>query len=515
MLPRIIGHSDTAFTACPGNGGYAALPSIRARAREFARPSLVEPTISATTVAQGTPVTVRGATIGNLNWRLDVTDTRSGLVIRADIGYAQEAFGGVVATWNGLNNSGGVVGPGPYKVELTAKDAASGISILPFSSRVTVTGSQNPPVVGAVALTGNLRFVPITPARVLDTRPGAQSIGPDSRVDVVVAGVAGIPANAKAVALNVTAAYASAPTNIRVWPAGSSRPNASVLNSDGGRAASAAGAVIGVGGQGKVSVYNAVGSTHLLVDVTGFYTDAVDAGAGYSPLATAWRALNTSSPVSPIPSGQRRTVVVTGTQGVPANASAVVLNVTSVSAAGDGYLAVFPSGDPVPATSTVNHLAGRDVANRTTVAVKNGAVDVYLAGASANVMVDVVGWYGPTGTARFTPIQPVRAVDTRTANVPLGAGEERAFAISSAAGLPGGAIAVAATVTATRSTAPSTYLTLSSSGAARPTTSDLNVRQAQDQANMAVVGLGSGGSVRVYNNLGSVHVLVDVTGYFQ
>ena len=34
-LPRVFGHRDVAFTACPGNGGYAALPSIRAQAASF------------------------------------------------------------------------------------------------------------------------------------------------------------------------------------------------------------------------------------------------------------------------------------------------------------------------------------------------------------------------------------------------------------------------------------------------------------------------------------------------
>ncbi len=34
-LPRVIGHRDVAYTACPGNGGYAALPSIRSMASSF------------------------------------------------------------------------------------------------------------------------------------------------------------------------------------------------------------------------------------------------------------------------------------------------------------------------------------------------------------------------------------------------------------------------------------------------------------------------------------------------
>lgn len=34
-LPRVIGHRDVAYTACPGNGGYAALPAIRAEASSY------------------------------------------------------------------------------------------------------------------------------------------------------------------------------------------------------------------------------------------------------------------------------------------------------------------------------------------------------------------------------------------------------------------------------------------------------------------------------------------------
>ncbi|MCC2312902.1 DUF4214 domain-containing protein [Cellulomonas xiejunii] len=35
-LPVVFGHRDTAYTACPGNAGYAALPAIRSRAQKIA-----------------------------------------------------------------------------------------------------------------------------------------------------------------------------------------------------------------------------------------------------------------------------------------------------------------------------------------------------------------------------------------------------------------------------------------------------------------------------------------------
>lgn len=34
-LPRVFGHRDVGYTACPGNGGYAAIPNIRAIARPY------------------------------------------------------------------------------------------------------------------------------------------------------------------------------------------------------------------------------------------------------------------------------------------------------------------------------------------------------------------------------------------------------------------------------------------------------------------------------------------------
>jgi len=35
VLPTVMGHRDVAYTACPGNGGYAALPGIRAEAAAY------------------------------------------------------------------------------------------------------------------------------------------------------------------------------------------------------------------------------------------------------------------------------------------------------------------------------------------------------------------------------------------------------------------------------------------------------------------------------------------------
>ena len=79
---------------------------------------------------------------------------------------------------------------------------------------------------------------------------------------------------------------------------------------------------------------------------------------------------------------------------------------------------------------------------------------------------------------------------------------------------PLGAIAATGTITATQASASSTYLTAWQDGRPRPGTSDLNAGRGRDQANMAIVGLG-GGVIRMYTDMGTTHVLVDVTDYFH
>ncbi len=73
-------------------------------------------------------------------------------------------------------------------------------------------------------------YTPITPIRLFDTRGPKKPVGPNSSIAVQVRGVDTVPGNAIAVALNVTAVNATAPTYVTVWPDGTTRPLASNLN---------------------------------------------------------------------------------------------------------------------------------------------------------------------------------------------------------------------------------------------------------------------------------------------
>ncbi len=123
-------------------------------------------------------------------------------------------------------------------------------------------------------------FTGLAPARLMDTRGGATiddsfrgtgPVGEATWVDVVVLGRGGVPLlGVGSVALNVTAVGPTAESYMTVWPAGRSMPTASNLNYVAGDVFPNM-VIVPVDASGRISLYNAVGSTHVLVDVLGWF----------------------------------------------------------------------------------------------------------------------------------------------------------------------------------------------------------------------------------------------------
>jgi hypothetical protein len=128
----------------------------------------------------------------------------------------------------------------------------------------------------------------------------------------------------------------------------------------------------------------------------------------------------------------------------------------------------------------------------------------------------------PEAKAQYSyfPLTPCRVVDTRGATgtnggPALGQGTQRNFAIKGSCGVPTTAKAVTINVTVTAATAGS-FLTIWPAGTARPTVSTINFNGGDTLANGAIVGLAAGTQdLAVFNSTGTVHVIIDVTGYFQ
>lgn len=115
----------------------------------------------------------------------------------------------------------------------------------------------------------------LPPEALLDTRDGTggrdRPLGPGDTVQVQATGRSGIPSSGvTAVALNVSALDPSAGGFLTVYPTGESRPTASNLNF-GARQSTANVVVVPVGTNGRIDVYNPLGSTHVRIDVVGFF----------------------------------------------------------------------------------------------------------------------------------------------------------------------------------------------------------------------------------------------------
>lgn len=148
---------------------------------------------------------------------------------------------------------------------------------------LTVTGASASP---SPIDNGSNYHALAAPARLLDTRSPKQTLGDGGSLDVQVAGQVGIPANATSVVLNVTVAGTTTAGYLSVVPSGTNPTLSSTLNWSNAGTLESNTATVALPVNGKVTVYNHTGSTDVVLDVSGFYTNdpvqqALD-GAYYS-----------------------------------------------------------------------------------------------------------------------------------------------------------------------------------------------------------------------------------------
>jgi len=116
---------------------------------------------------------------------------------------------------------------------------------------------------------------------------------------------------------------------------------------------------------------------------------------------------------------------VAGRGGVPSDAKAVTLNVTSTGSLGAGFVTVYPCGTSRPNTSNLNFSAGATVANAVTSGVGDGGAVCIYNSAATHVIVDVSGFFSPA--ARFGALDPARLLDTRGGSTPSASTEATAL----------------------------------------------------------------------------------------
>ncbi len=209
----------------------------------------------------------------------------------------------------------------------------------------------------AVIASSGLRFVPITPCRIADTRnPTGPFGGPIlpagvARNFAVPSSACGVPTTAQAYSLNFTVVPLTWLGYLSVWPSGQPQPTVSVLNSDGRVKANAA--IVPAGLSGAITLY-ASQSTHVIIDINGYFVPATDLTAlGFYPV-TPCRVADTRTS-SPISGGSSLNFSpLTSSCGIPATAQAYSLNLTAIPKSPIGYLSTWPAGSTKPLVSTLN-----------------------------------------------------------------------------------------------------------------------------------------------------------------
>jgi serine protease inhibitor ecotin len=218
---------------------------------------------------------------------------------------------------------------------------------------------------------------------------------------------------------------------------------------------------------------------------------------------------------------------VTGSLGVPANATAVTGNLTVTQQQGYGYLFIGPNAQANPTSSTLNFPTGEDRANSVTVALSGGGTlwITYVSiipGALTHAIFDVSGYFTPdTSGVKYFPITPVRILDSRPGGVgslsTFHSNVAQTFTVAGLNGVPSGATAVTGNLTVTQQTQFG-YLFAGPVAENNPTTSNLNFPLGDNRANQVTVALGSGTLSITYVGLslsGTAEAIFDLTGYFM
>ena len=267
------------------------------------------------------------------------------------------------------------------------------------------------------------RYHELDPARILDTRDGTglqggRLPGPLAAGEVLalqVEGAGGVPSDgARAVTMNVTTADPAAAGYLTVFPCDHPRPTVSNLNFDPSAPAVANLVTVRVPADGQVCFF-ANQAVDVVADVQGYF--APGPGSVFTAVSPV-RVMDTRDGTGvdgrrrgPYGAGEVRRLNLGGTNDIPSDARAVLLNVTVTEATGRGYVTVCPCGLPRPLASNLNFVAGVDRANLVKVRMNADGDVCFFSQTTTQIVVDLNGYYTPLALAR--PRSPRRRALSR------------------------------------------------------------------------------------------------------
>lgn len=365
-------------------------------------------------------------------------------------------------------------------------------------------------------------YVPVTSSPVvLNTITGVGATGERGEASTTTFTVTGgaVPTTGVgSVVLRIALLNPTEPTWAVLWPAGRTRPGTTMISAGVGEELSNV-AVVEVGDQGKVSVYNAAGKTHMVAEVQGYFTSAQGAtGGGFVPVNHT-RVIDTRSgtgtTTGTIAAGASRTVTLTGGV-VPAGVAAVKVNLLVPGAPAEGFLAAGP-GTAVTRT-VLNFEAGSTQAGAVLALSTDGKVTFRNNGPDPiNLVVNAEGYFGKASNqgAGLRDLTK-RLINTRTAGngAPLAANATLEVQVGGITGMATQGVAGAA-VNIVVTPEAAGYLKAWPSGQPEPAVSVMDFKAGIWRANMIVLKPGTDGKIQIRNGSSKpAHVIVDLQGWF-
>ncbi|MGH9120879.1 MAG: hypothetical protein ACRDYC_02880, partial [Acidimicrobiales bacterium] len=298
-----------------------------------------------------------------------------------------------------------------------------------------------------------------------------------------------------------------------------------------------------------------------LIAVTASSASASTAtGGSYVPVSPT-RLIDTRTGSGQTGAGQTLAANSTFTVTVPSaliptgqTISGVSIVLTEADATAPGFLTAFPTGSSPATDSALNFVAGPPgcavldcvVSNMVIVGV-NGANQFSITNGSpgsVDIVIDLEGFIlspsspsvTTSGAGHFNEITPARLADTRCGDTPPGAGSTcstenipannntlktmsggstiKVNTLGDGGVPPSGVSAIIAQLTVTNTTAPG-FLTAWPTGSTQPLASNVNWVPGQTTSVRAILPVGTGGQISIFENNGSADVAVDVQGWIS
>jgi hypothetical protein len=168
-------------------------------------------------------------------------------------------------------------------INFAPNEVRANSAVTPVAGNGTICINASTALDVAIDLTGyfadgGLSFQPLSPVRLFDSRltqsalneaTGGMPLPAGGMVRLQIGGRQGVPANAKAASVNITAVDAGTATHVTAYPCGA-RPDSSNVNVAPHQSVTANGAMIKLSSEGELCLYS-LNAVHLVVDINGVW----------------------------------------------------------------------------------------------------------------------------------------------------------------------------------------------------------------------------------------------------